>query len=345
MIDTPAEEGQDGPEYDVYVEADRITIIPKQEQVVDNSAVQNSETYFQNNFTIPLIFMGSHALIVLLSLMLVAYVAFIPHITTVYVLTNTLPTHPLPAVTLTQSQSTSATGHRHIAATQARGYITFYNSLTQSQIIDTGTLLVGADGEQVVTDQGADLPPGTLTTNGRTTVRAHSLNYGTEGNIRAGDIYGPCCRQFVQAVNAPFSGGHNARDFKTVAKDDIATATSEALAQVQQKIAEINFGDKTGETLVTPVPCNTSTSSNHAVEAEAAQVVVTVSQFCTPSAYNLHALQQTLAALVAGKTPQEARTLLQMAGMRGVGIHLDWLLDRLPADSNRIHVVLLYQPT
>lgn len=193
--------------------------------------------------------------------------------------------YTLPPVTIQQSQMVATTGHGHIPATQAHGTITFYNASTQQQIVDAGTLLVGRDGEQIITDQTAYIPAGTLNTNGSVGVWAHAIDYGPAGNIAADDIYGACCRLLVQAVNSQFTGGHNAKDYPLVTKTDIATATSNLLAQVQAEFSLHHENLSQGETLVTPVPCITHTTSNHWTGDEAAQVTVTVSQFCSPSAY------------------------------------------------------------
>jgi hypothetical protein len=230
-----------------------------------------------------------------------------------------------------------------VPATQARGLVTFYNSLTQPQVIDAGTLLLGADGEQVVTDQAAYVPAGNLVTYGNASVWAHALSDGEEGNIKAGDIYGPCCRAFIQAVNAQFSGGRDARDIQTVTQADIDTSVASLLAQGQQSLqGRVASLLPPGDAVLAPVPCNKRVASNHPVGAEASQVTVTVTQNCTPVAYNVRDLQHALASLIAGKTLAQARAILLRQGMKEAGIRLDWLHDHLPFDINRIKIVLVF---
>ena len=230
--------------------------------------------------------------------------------------------YSLPPVTITQSQVVTTTGHGHIAATQGQGSVTFYNGLPSPQTIDAGTLLVGSDGEEVVTDQDVTIPAGSLATNGYASVPAHALDYGPAGNIQAGDIYGPCCRAWIKVVNSQFTGGQAARDFAFVTKADIATATSNLLAQVQVEFSNRLEKSGPGETLVTPVPCTTHTTSNHQARDEAAQVTVTVRRSCSPTAYKPHDVQSSLLSLVAGKTKQAALSALsRLPGVSSVAIN------------------------
>src|SRR5260370_33142677 len=57
-----------------------------------------------------------------------------------------------------------ATGKQYVPATTATGTITFYNGAIYSQIIPLGTVLKGADGIKVVTDEQAVIPPAVQTT-------------------------------------------------------------------------------------------------------------------------------------------------------------------------------------
>jgi hypothetical protein len=233
--------------------------------------------------------------------------------------------YQLPPVTTKQSQIVVTTGHKHIPATQGHGTIVFYNGLTSPQVIEAGTLLVGRDGEEIVTDETAYTPAGNLSSNGSVNVPAHAVNPGVEGNIQSGDIYGPCCRQFIQAVNSQFKGGHSARDYQLVTKSDISNATADLLANLK-----INFKISPDETLLTPVPCSSKTTSNHKPGDISSQVVVSVVQICHPSAYRLSDIQRRIVAIVAGKMRQDA--LQQLAALPGVThVGIGWGDDmRLP---------------
>lgn len=244
----------------------------------------------------------------------------------------------LPSVTTKHSQVVATTGRKHIAATQAHGLITFYNGLSSPQTIQAGELLTGADGEEVVTDADITIPAGTLTTNGAASVGAHALDFGLAGNIKAGDIEGPCCKAWVKVINSQFTGGRNAKDYQLVTKVDIATATANLLSQVQ---ASNGVHLSPFMTLLTPVPCSTATSSNHKAGDPAQQVQVTVMQTCYPSAYRPGDISQRLISLVVGKTKQQAlERLYALSGIRNAKI--SWLDDmQLPKDARYVHLVIL----
>ncbi len=329
------------PAYDVYVEQDRVTFVRKPEQAIDSTLAQEPLRW------VLAVLLGSHSLIVLLSLTLAAYLTLVPATATVYALADRVPAiasvHSLPAVSMSLSQIVPTSGRVHVPATQARGLVVFYNALTQPQTIAAGTLLVGSDGQEIVTDQAAYVPGGDYASNGQATVRAHALNSGVEGNIKAGDVSGPCCRAFIQAVNAQFSGGRNARDFQAVTQSDISAATTGLLSQLQHLVTErLSSLTPTGEAIVAPVPCTTHTASSKPGGAEATHVMVTVRQTCQPSAYNTSELQRSLAILIADKTPEQARTILAGQGIKDAGIRLEWLRDRLPADAKLIHIVIVF---
>src|SRR5258708_23762391 len=178
------------PAYDIFVEEDRVTFVRRPEQAVDSTPAQEPLRF------VPIVMLGAHGLIALVAFALAAYRAFVPATAFVYGLASGVPAiahvYALPAITVSKSETVSTTGRVHVPATQARGQVTFYNSLTQPQVIDAGTLLIGADGEQIVTDQTAYVPADHYASNGQASVWAHALNPGVEGNIRAGDIQGPC---------------------------------------------------------------------------------------------------------------------------------------------------------
>ena len=332
------------PLYDMYVEEDRVTFVRRpdeQEPVVESTLVQEPLRF------VPIVMLGAHGLIALLVLALAAYLTLIPATAEVYALASGVPAlahvYALPVLSMSKSQIVPTTGRVHVPATQARGLVTFNNALTSPQVIDAGTLLIGADGEQVVTDQAAYVPGGNYASNGQATVWAHALNPGVEGDIKDGDISVPCCRALIQAVNSAFSGGHDARDIQAVAKSDIDNAASNLLAQLRQLLqARLSALLSPGNTLVTPVPCSTHTASSEAVGAQARQVMVTVTQSCKPQAYNISDLQHALASLIAGKTPGEARAILARQGIKEAGIRLSWLHNRLPFEINQIHIVLVF---
>jgi VCBS repeat-containing protein len=202
----------------------------------------------------------------------------------------------LSTLTLSQEQVMPTTGTGHQPAQAAHGSITFYNALPEAQTVPAGTLLIGADGVQVVTEADASIPAGTLSTNGQVSVTAHALAVGPSGNIRANDLYGPCCRADVFAQNpAPFHGGQNARDFPMVTAQDVSGAVATLKASLQASVqAALLTQTRTGETLVTPVPCTPKVSANHAVGEEATQLRVRLDETCTGQTYDTQTVQTLL---------------------------------------------------
>lgn len=203
-----------------------------------------------------------------------------------------LPGRALPAITMTQARTVPTTGKGHQDAKAAHGSITFYNAATYEQIVTAGTLLTGADGVQVVTDQDAVIEAGTLATNGQATVPAHTLQVGPAGNIRAGDIYGACCRVNVFAANTTFTGGEPTRDYQTVTQQDINTVASSLKTSLNQGVqAALQTQVHSDETLITPLSCQQSSKPDHQPGEEATQVQITVSETCTAMTYITQAYQ------------------------------------------------------
>jgi hypothetical protein len=202
----------------------------------------------------------------------------------------------LPTLTLSQSQTTPATGKRHQDATQAQGTITFYNGLLSSQTIAAGTILTGADGVEIITDQAARIPPASNTTPptfGQVTVAAHAVQPGVNGNIPPYDINGSCCGASILAKNtAAFTGGADARDYTVVTRVDINIAVTSLLVTLSQsENAALQVQLHPGEALI-PASCSPHVSTNHKLGEEAKQVSVSVSETCEGIAYAAHEVDQ-----------------------------------------------------
>ncbi len=205
----------------------------------------------------------------------------------------------LSAVTMSQQQTVPTTGKAHQDARAAHGVITFYNAATSSQVVPAGTIVIGADGVQIVTDQDAIIAAASYPTFGQSTVAAHALITGPAGDIAGGDIYGPCCRLNVSAVNGPFSGGTLARDYQTVAVQDINTVASSLTKGVIQSVqAALQTQVHADETLITPLACQQHITPDHQPGEEARQVQITVSETCTGMTYNTHAYQSRLTQII-----------------------------------------------
>lgn len=217
---------------------------------------------------------------------------------TIAIVTGTTPTshqlagRALSSVTMSQAQTIATTGTAHQEARAAHGYVTFYNGEPSVQVVAAGTLLMGTDGVQIVTDQDAIIPAVIYPTLGQVTVAAHSTVTGPGGNITAGDIYGPCCRLNVSAVNSAFTGGQNARTYQTVTQQDIHTVVSHLKASLDQSVqAALQIQVHDGETLITPLPCHQKVQPDHQPGEEAIQVHILVSETCTGEVYSTTAMQ------------------------------------------------------
>ena len=325
-------------EIDVYVEEDRITLIPKrlhgvpvnEQDIIESNAIPQEDllTFLTSDPALQAILQEDeepprpaakqplrmvdklgygvivfYLFLIVATLFLQLYLASIqPSASITIVATETpvtthatisLPAHIFTPLVFTQSQTVPTTGRTHQNATQATGYITFHNSLTQSQTIDAGTLLTGADGVQVVTDETAYVPAGTFSGYGEVTVSAHAVNAGSSGNINAGDINGTCCRVYILVRNNnPFTGGQDERDYQSVAKGDIQHVVSTLSQQFQRTLQEKTTSlVSSTETLLTPIPCTSKMQSDHAAGAEATQVTVTLHETCTPVSYDTQDFQ------------------------------------------------------
>ncbi len=209
----------------------------------------------------------------------------------------------LSSLTLSQTRTAPATGTGYQEARAAHGNITFYNAQPSVQIVSSGTLLMGADGVAVVTDQNAVIPPAVFPTDGQATVVAHAVLPGPTGNIRAGDIYGACCRLNVFATNGAFHGGQYAHTFSKVTQQDIATTVSILKSSLTQSI-DAAFGAQvsTSETLVSPVPCAPTMTTDYPVGTETTHVSITLNETCTGEVYDTQAFER----LVTQSTSQTA---------------------------------------
>jgi hypothetical protein len=215
-----------------------------------------------------------------------ATVTIIPSVTTITT-TSTIqvPGRTLASLTLTQARTDQTTGTGHQDAAAAHGPVTFYNALPQPQTISAGELLTGSDGVEVVTDQTASLPAGTLATNGQATVSAHAVIVGPQGNIRGSDIYGACCRMDVFVANGPFTGGQNARTFPMVTQSDLDHAEKQLQASLQPGIMASLQAELHQEETSTPAICTTTATSDHKAGEEARSVSTTLSATCSAFAY------------------------------------------------------------
>ncbi len=229
----------------------------------------------------------------------------------------------LSSVTMSQQKTIPTTGTTRQDARAGHGIITFYNAAPYVQSIDAGTLLTGADGVQIITDQDATIPAAVMPTEGQANTSAHAAITGPMGNIRAGDLYGQCCRLNVFAANEAFTGGQDARTYQTVTQQDINNVVTSVKTGLDQSVqAALQTQVQPTETLVTPLSCTQKVTADHQPGEEAVQVSITVDETCTSSVYNTQAFialttqlatQDTMKRLGTGYTTTGVQTSITQA--------------------------------
>jgi hypothetical protein len=264
-----------------------VIVIDQPEEPTDHTPPKQKPYWLLIPFTILccLVFLGVSLLVPLFTQ--TATVTILPVERTITTLAAIqVPGRKLLPLTLMQHTNTLATGHRHQDAAQAQGSITFFNGLYASQTVASGTVLTGADGVQIITTVPALIPAATPPYIGQVTILAHAIHAGSQGNIPVGDINQPCCLTAVKAVNiTAFTGGHNAREYLVVTREDIQHAAAPLKATLSQsEQAALHAQLHPGEALITP-PCQPSTTADHHPGDEATEATVTVSLTCLGIAY------------------------------------------------------------
>lgn len=222
------------------------------------------------------------------------------------VTTLSLQGRPLGPLTLAQTATVPATGHRHLDALQARGALTFFNGLLTAQTIAAGTVLTGSSGVQVTIERAAFIPAGNPPVYGQVTVPAHALLPGPQGNLRAGDIHQACCAPSVVADNlAAFTGGQDARDETVVTHADLNTAAATLKAGLDTAERAALQSQVNGDEVLLSPPCRTRVTSDHHAEDAATSLQVTVTLTCRGLAYSRNAVEApAVQALVQQATHQ-----------------------------------------
>jgi hypothetical protein len=208
----------------------------------------------------------------------------------------------------TFTQTVPATGHGHTQAQQAQGALTFYNAAPYAQTVAAGTVLTGADGVELVTDQVAYLPAANLPDVGIATVPAQAVQVGPQGNIAPLDLNGLCCVAGVSVKNTDASvGGQNARDYPAVPRQDVETVVgpeSSTLTQLAQTSLQGQI--RPNEQLASPAQCHPALHIDHPIGSEATHVTITLSVICQAEVYDQQAVQQIASATLG----EQARTKL-----------------------------------
>lgn len=204
-----------------------------------------------------------------------------------------------------QQKTVTGTGHNQQPAVQARGQLTFFNSLSFAQTVARGTAFT-VNGVQIVNDQAAVIPAANLPTTGFITVPAHAVTAGTAGNIGALALNGACCGSGITVQNKVFSGGQDPKNYNFVQQSDI-NAVVDPLAQplIQQAWGNVQKQVASGEQVMQGAQCTTGTSTDQPVGDKGInvpQATVTVAVKCTANVYN----RQQMLDLVKGQLQKKA---------------------------------------
>jgi len=206
----------------------------------------------------------------------------------------------ISVTTRPQEAAIPTTGKGHIPALRATGSVTFYNQLTISQTIASGTVLTGVDGVQVVTEQVAFIPAALPPVEGQVTVPARALQAGPKGNITVHDINTLCCVEGVAVQNlVAFTGGEQAHEYPAVSQQDF-NGVSEPLTTALTHHAQTTFYAQMlpNEKEVTPPQCTSTVQPDHPVGSEATWVSVVVAVTCRGEVYDMQAAKALGIALL-----------------------------------------------
>lgn len=238
--------------------------------------------------------------------------------------TLSIPGFHLAPVSKAVKTTVIATGKGHTPAATAAGIITFYNGQTYTQIIPASTILKGADGVSVITEQQAIIPPAAQTTPptyGHASVSAHALIAGAGGNIQAGDINMPCCVTSVIVQNPyAFANGRNARDFTYLTSQDVTNTITPLLPTLQASTLSL-----------LPHPqlnphCSPVTHASPHVGEETASATLTLIETCSAFSYSvqtvIHAITTYSRRFGKGTLNKVQFSLVDVAERKGVEIML-----------------------
>ncbi|HEU5231144.1 MAG TPA: hypothetical protein VFU49_25205, partial [Ktedonobacteraceae bacterium] len=229
----------------------------------------------------------------------------------------------LTATAKSGPKTVNTTGHTKTAATQATGTLTFYNSLSFSQTILSGTVFTLANGVRIVNDGQVVIPPAALPLTGHITVHAHAVTPGNAGNIVTLAINSACCADGVTVQNtAPFTGGVDPQDYHFVQQSDVDGVanplknTISAQAQTSLK-AQFRPGEQQVEQNNGANPCPSKVTTDNPIGAQGTNfntVTVTVTATCSTLVYDHNGLQNMVATLLASKANTDIGTTYKLAG-------------------------------
>ena len=196
----------------------------------------------------------------------------------------------ISATPMPKSEVVHATGKGLTKGIQAKGLLTFYNGLEITQTVAAGTVFVGGNNVQVVTDATAVIPPASPPFLGSVAISAHTLQVGTNGDISPYTIDEVCCAIdnsiTVSNPNA-FGGGNDPQPYTYVKISDIKGA-SDSLVSILRPAALLLLRKQvhSNEKLLNTTHCIPRLQSNHAVNEIAITLQVAVKLNCSGEVYD-----------------------------------------------------------
>lgn len=226
--------------------------------------------------------------------------------------------HVISASAQPQTKTAQATGRRRQAATSATGTLTLSNT-TAASTLAVGQKLTSNSGVEIVTDAEVQIPAGVTTT-----VAAHAVNTGANGNIPAYDVNNTYQivdknQQVVTTVlvqnTTAFSGGQDAGDVTFVQQSDLDGVVNPLVSQMTsdaQTSAQKQVGPN--EKLVSDLKCAPVVNANHKVNDQANNVTVQVTVQCTGEAYVPQTLRDMAVTLLKADAAQKLGSNYAMIG-------------------------------
>jgi Baseplate J-like protein len=201
----------------------------------------------------------------------------------------------LLTVTATTTRSpVQATGILYRPGTQARGTLTWYNQMRQTQTIPSGTILSIAHNMQIVTDAEVTVPASSPPTISQASGPAHIGQAGQQGNIPAGAVNALCsCSSGVSATNlTAFSGGINEQTSSILLQTDVDQAVASQKEPLTQQASDtLKHQMQASEQTVALPSCSFHTSADHTIGGvvePGTQIKVSLTISCTSEVFDQH---------------------------------------------------------
>lgn len=190
-----------------------------------------------------------------------------------------------------QSKTVNATGMVNTPGTRAAGTLTFYNASFNPYTVGSGTVIAGRSGVEIITNAPAVIPAAVFGGGyGTTSVSAHAVNIGANGNIGALDISKTCCSSggFIVVRNlGAFSGGQDPQHYTAVQQSDIDNVANPLVNPTEQSALNSLKGQRhTNEQFVEQPKCTPKVNANPPVGSRSQTVTVSVSASCSGEVYD-----------------------------------------------------------